>query len=520
MSFLCGAFFAQGALDYNYQLVYVDHEKIYYSIIQNDGDLYFGTNKGVYVIDDNLKLVEHDQSVKGPININLGSDDIKIKFKNAPESLPLGEFSNTITSIQRFQNYVYVVSRGALFVFKNKSYSFKPFESVRSITENYTGSYGGVFFKNEILNFPTYTNGQIKEYDDITFICYDGLFSISGKEKKILYDAPAGNRKYGALKNIFKLQDSSYIVVSDIGFYLYHHNDNRFERIYDSGDVSIIPLRVDFQNGYEFRRGFWFGQNNTLYKINLSNYETSAIHTFDNKIVDIVREKDLIYAITNDQRITSLYSDNHRTFVVNTLRLKSQPHTIEFVDNYLFLSGDDGLSIYDIAGDQLHNLIVKDEFNRGAIFKKDNEISIGSIHGVYQFENIDLVVDSISGESYLLNEDQKDNSLFIAVAILLGFISLIIVLKQKRKSYSNQEMVDAIKRYIDSNLQKVDVVSISEKFKIDNNLLYHLDPDFKPGEYIKNRRKQKAIELISKGSSIEKVANGTGYSISYLKRYF
>ena len=77
------------------------------------------------------------------------------------------------------------------------------------------------------------------------------------------------------------------------------------------------------------------------------------------------------------------------------------------------------------------------------------------------------------------------------------------MLKQKRKSYSNQEMVDAIKRYIDSNLQKVDVVSISEKFKIDNNLLYHLDPDFKPGEYIKNA-KRKAIELIAKGSSIEK----------------
>ena len=520
MSFLCRAFFAQGALDYNYQLVYVDHEKIYYSIVQNDGDLYFGTSKGVYVIDKNLKLVEHDQSVKGPININLASDDIKIKFKNPPENLPLGEFSNTITSIQGFQNYVYVVSRGALFVFKNKSNSFKPFESVRSITENYTGSYGGVFFKDEKLSFPSYTNGQIKEFDDITFICYDGLFAIDGNEKKILYDAPAGNRKYGALKNIFKLQDNSYMVVSDIGMYQYHYSDNRFELIYESGDTPVVPVRVNFQNGYEFKPGFWFGQNNILYKIDLSNYQISSVYTFDNKIVDIVREKDLIYTITNDQRITSLYSDNHRTFVVNTVKLKSQPHTIELVDNYLFLSGDHGLSIYDTVGDQLHYLIVRDEFNRGAVFKKDNAISIGSIHGVYQFENIDLVVDTISGESYVLNESKQDNSLFIAVAIFLGFIGLIIALKQKRKSYNNQEMVAAIKRYIDINLQKVDVVSISEKFKIDNNLLYHLDPDFRPGEYIKNRRKQKAIELISKGSSIEKVAKATGYSVSYLKRHF
>ena len=102
MSFLCGAFFAQGALDYNYQLVYVDHEKIYYSIIQNDGDLYFGTNKGVYVIDDNLKLVEHDQSVKGPININLGSDDIKIKFKNAPKACLL---ESLVTQLRAFKAF-------------------------------------------------------------------------------------------------------------------------------------------------------------------------------------------------------------------------------------------------------------------------------------------------------------------------------------------------------------------------------------------------------------------------------
>ena len=81
-------------------------------------------------------------------------------------------------------------------------------------------------------------------------------------------------------------------------------------------------------------------------------------------------------------------------------------------------------------------------------------------------------------------------------------------------------MVLAIQKYIDANLNKVDVVSISEKFKVDNNLLYHLDPDFKPGDYIKQKRKEKATELIAKGLPIEKIAKATGYSVSYLKRYF
>jgi hypothetical protein len=517
---LCGICLAHGFQAYNYQLVYVDQEKIYYTIIPKDGELYFGTNKGIYVTNEGLQPVAYNLNVEGPINMDLAAERIKIQFKSAPESLPLGEYKDSITSIQSFQNYIYVVSRGILFVFKNKPYAFMPFESVRSISANYIGSYGGIYFKNEILNYPLYTNGQIKEYDDITFICYDGLFAIQGDQKKIVYDAPVGNRKYGALKNIFRLENDSYIIVSDTGLYRYNHSDNRFQLIYESGDSAVIPLRLSFRDGYEFKPGFWFGQKNNLYRIDLSNDEVSNMYSFDAEIIDFVRAKDLVYIITNDGRMTTLYSDNHQTFVVNTLSLLSRPHTIEFVDSYLFLSGDDGLSIYDIVGDQLHYLVISDEFNRGAVYKKDNSISIGSIHGVYQFENIDLLVDTISGESYVLNEAAQDDRLFIVLVILLGCIGLIFAFKQKNKSYNNQEMVVAIKKYIDSNLQKVDVVSIAEKFKIDNNLLYHLDPDFRPGEYIKQKRKEKAIELFSKGTPIEKVAKATGYSVSYLKRYF
>ena len=81
-------------------------------------------------------------------------------------------------------------------------------------------------------------------------------------------------------------------------------------------------------------------------------------------------------------------------------------------------------------------------------------------------------------------------------------------------------MVIAIQKYIDGNLNKVDVISIAEKFNIDNNLLYHLDSDFKPGDYIKQKRKEKVAELLAKGLPIEKIARATGYSVSYLKRYF
>jgi len=506
--------------DYDYELVRIDSEKIYYNIVQNDGSLFFGTNQGVYRLDEGIQLVEHTPSVKGPITTNLKQETLRISFTRAPKNIPIGEFGNSITSIQSFQNYVYMISRGKLLIFKNKLYSFSPYESVRSITTSYIGSYNGIFQRGEVLTYPPYTNGQIKEYDDITFICYDGIVAIRGDQQEILYDAPAGNRIYGAIENIFKLQNGNYLVVSNLGLYQYNLEENMFQMIYDGRDGPIIPLRVTFRDGFEFKPGFWFGQNNTLYKINLSTYQVSTIQTFETKILDLVSERDIIYVLTSDQQVTSLYSDNHRTFVLNKIPLTTTFHTLEHKRNYLFISGDNGLSIYDLSKNQLYNNVVTDEFNRGAVFKTDDAISFGSIHGVYRFENIDLVVDSISTD-YVVNElDYRNDNVLMIIVILLGFAVLIYVFKNRRRSYNNQEMVLEIKKYVDANLNKVDVVAISDKFNIDNNLLYHLDPDFKPGDYIKQKRKEKAAELIAKGLPIEKIAKTTGYSVSYLKRYF
>ena len=50
--------------DYDYELVRVDSEKIYYNIVQNDGSLFFGTNQGVYRLEEGIQLVEHTPSVK------------------------------------------------------------------------------------------------------------------------------------------------------------------------------------------------------------------------------------------------------------------------------------------------------------------------------------------------------------------------------------------------------------------------------------------------------------------------
>ena len=67
--------------NYDYELVYIDTDKIYYSIIQKEGALFFGTNLGIYRIDSETKLIEYDLSVKGAIDKNLNPETMQIRGK-------------------------------------------------------------------------------------------------------------------------------------------------------------------------------------------------------------------------------------------------------------------------------------------------------------------------------------------------------------------------------------------------------------------------------------------------------
>ena len=76
------------------------------------------------------------------------------------------EYSNCISDLLIIDKDLFIISRGKLFVFRELWYNFSPYESVRTITKNYIGSYSGIFKGNDLVNYPTYTNGQIKEFEE------------------------------------------------------------------------------------------------------------------------------------------------------------------------------------------------------------------------------------------------------------------------------------------------------------------------------------------------------------------
>ena len=527
LSFLIEVTFAQN----KYTLISMYDDKNYYSVVDDGENIFLGTDKGIFKIDQLNNIILFDNLTIGSINSSLKKKEQNIKFLNAPPFVPLeAEYLNSITDLLIRDKDLFIISRGKLFVFRELWYNFTPYESVRSITKNYTGSYSGIFKGNDLVNYPTYTNGQIKEFDEITFICYDGLVKIINDQVNFIYDYYLDDKKLGRFSNIFKLSESEFIVISNKGIYQYNTKNDGFKLIYDSSNSPVIPTRKIFRNGYEFKEfGFSFAYKNSINLMNLETFEVSTL-TFDQlgeNIIDIVNKGLHYYLISEQKKLYKLSidfnnpTDFERNQIVEVINLDQLKHTIEMFDGYIVLTGNNGLSIYDTYNEKLYERVLMEEFNKGSIYLDDKSLKIGGLYGVYSFENFDLNFKKI-----LQNMPAK--SMPINIWMILFFISLVLIVvltylyisRRTQKGSAKEILVDEIKDYINQNISVITINSIIEKFNLDYNQLYQLNNDFKPGKYITEKRQKIAAQLIKKDKHLKEIAQETGYSQSYLIRRF
>ena len=527
LSFLIEVTFAQN----KYTLISMYDDKNYYSVVDDGENIFLGTDKGIFKIDQLNNIILFDNLTIGSINSSLKKKEQNIKFLNAPPFVPLeAEYLNSITDLLIRDKDLFIISRGKLFVFRELWYNFTPYESVRSITKNYTGSYSGIFKGNDLVNYPTYTNGQIKEFDEITFICYDGLVKIINDQVNFIYDYNLDDKKLGRFSNIFKLSESEFIVISNKGIYQYNTKNDGFKLIYDSSNSPVIPTRKIFRNGYEFKEfGFSFAYKNSINLMNLETFEVSTL-TFDQlgeNIIDIVNKGLHYYLISEQKKLYKLSidfnnpTDFERNQIVEVINLDQLKHTIEMFDGYIVLTGNNGLSIYDTYNEKLYERVLMEEFNKGSIYLDDKSLKIGGLYGVYSFENFDLNFKKI-----LQNMPAK--SMPINIWMILFFISLVLIVvltylyisRRTQKGSAKEILVDEIKDYINQNISVISINSIIEKFNLDYNQLYQLNNDFKPGKYITEKRQKIAAQLIKKDKHLKEIAQETGYSQSYLIRRF
>ena len=159
----------------NFVIKKIHDDKVFYNFVTYENELYVSSNKGIFKINSVGDLALFNKSIVGPINsIIQKNNNFKIKFIKTPELYP-EIYSNSVTDFAYIEDNLLIIARGKLLIYNNLLYSFNPIGSVRSISQNAVGTYEGVYINGNKLNKITYTDGQIKEFDNLVFVCYNGL---------------------------------------------------------------------------------------------------------------------------------------------------------------------------------------------------------------------------------------------------------------------------------------------------------------------------------------------------------
>jgi hypothetical protein len=526
----CLFFYKNAVAKNNFQIHSIHNDLIYYNLVKYENSLYVSSNCGIYQINPfNNNLLIYDENTKGVINLNLTKSNVfKIKFINPPVILP-SSFAKSVTDYAINQNYLYVISKGVLFIYKNTAFNFYPYNSVRSISENCVGTYSGVYINGNKLIKTQYTDGQIKEFDSLIFICFNGLTAFVNNKEEIIYwndnsvsSSDSGKANYGKINDIYSIGNDNYLLISSKGIYLFNYLFNSFDLIY-SNSKEIIPIRNLIKDRIKNNGEFHFIDGNKYFSLNTSNFKTSIIQdnlkyvTLD--ILECSFDGSYIYSITNDNLLLKYIKTDGGIKLMKTFKLETSYHSIIDNDDLIFIMGNNGLSVFEKSVERLHNNFILDEFNSNAIFKSKRDLSLGSIHGIYKFEN----VNSLEKKSYFENIEENQSSerylFYIVLIFFLFIITIILIIKNlKVKNLSNEQIIIEIKKYVENNLSTVSMLSLQEEFKLDYYALNNLHVEFSPAKYIKLKRNIKAKELFQEKKDISKISKLTGYSESYLKK--
>ena len=500
--------------------------KIFYNFVQYEDELYVSSNKGVFKIEssNNNSLLIFKKDIIGPIKTNFSKNqNYKIKFQSPVVEIKPPTFLNAITDYAFFNNSLFIIRRGKLVSFKKLSYEYSPYESVRSITKNTVGSYNGIFINGKKLKKLNYTDGQIKEFDSITFVCYKGLLSYENNKETIIYrgNDKRNEKKYGNIYDIFLINHLNYLVVSSNGLYNYNSEENSFDLIY-STQKEIIPARVNKNDNKIGNNGiFSFVDNNELISINVNTLETKTLGNWlENNIADILLcdvEPKNIYTISENKYLHYYKMNSDGLELIEKTPINLTAHTISDFGNLIFLSGNNGLSIYDKNKRKMFDGYILDEFNKNAVYKSENEISFGSIHGVYSFKNLKEFSKNLIFSDFKIEKSYKSEFFFFLIAL---FILITIVVKKYNSSnkinVSREKLVLNIKNFIQNNLNSVTLKMLEDEFDLAYYEINSLDKDFKPAVFIKNSRKIKAQKMFFDKKSMSEIAQKTGYSETYL----
>ena len=522
----------------NYQLISVSSDHFYYNIELKDEDLFLGSDAGILAYKGPTQLTLIDPEKRGYIALENGEFNTYTYLKGnlyAPHYktlLPVGFRHNSIVGTV-YNNSLLLISKGQLFVYKQTIKPKADTLSIRSISPNFLGTYNGVFYNEKRFAYPEYTNGYIREFDDETFVCYDGLLRLKGTDT-LRYEGNNGNTQIGQvdigkIKDIFKIDSLNYLLFSEKGLSI---SDLKSAPNYiEQNTIGLEPRFVKAFYRDNLPIVIYYISGNKLQKYNLLDNTYTTVFQLDSDLgtiedayfhsgptLFILTENRLIQANSNSQG--DVY-----TFEMLVENLHGNHHIIPF-SNQLLVSSNDGLSSYNLDTRKWIPNLIRDEFNQRAAYVSGDSIFLGTVNGYYELTKTQ-VEELVSTRSKELEnevtptfENYQTETIYslsvLCIALLGGCIYLL--LRSKKVPSSHKAQAQEILAYIDTHLKDVTIVNICHEFKINPLQLNEILGDDKPGELIRSKRLDLVRKMRRAGQKEEEIAQVSGFSISYLKK--
>jgi hypothetical protein len=508
------------------------HPFFYNVLADKKGSIFAGTSEGIFRL-EGTKLLPYKKE-EGYITLDKSGDPVISPdgIKNYYERkylylLPFPELARDEYHAGS-EDHFYICSGGRIYIYDIVPYSYSYANySIRTISENFVGTYSGIYYGGKRLPFPIFTDGYIREIEGLAYVCYDGLITVdSSMVKSSIRDSVMMGIKPVNYTGVVQFRD---VCLSKNNGSLYLSSVTDLLKMQKGGvPFSIYKSRKKISEIViigEYKDKLYFSDGNYILRLDIPNSKLDTLTSLSAEIVDGSVTNRNIYLLTNE----GLYQLDTKNEIENLTPL-SQAHTMELISpTELVISTNNGLFRFNAVNKVLTPLIRGVEFNRKALFKKGDLLQAGSINGLYTIDvkDLDLLVSK--------NRSASDEAKVPTAVLLVSLSALVVVgvlvfllIRARRKLATTAVQLselsvdvldrDKIEEFIRANLATASLKSITDHFNTNISHVYKLIEPEKPGTIIQKMRIEKLIQLKADGKDINEIAAATGLSVSYLRK--
>ena len=531
----------------NFDIIDINTNYTYLNFLQYNQDLYIGTSIGAIKIsaeiDEETIIPEHvgylslenNHVVGNKIFAELKTTDNNYNFL-LPEKYKYAQSRYTL-----FNKKLYIINNGVLFIYKQNNFSTSYDSlSIRSITKNYIGSYKGIFKNGVKLKYPEFTDGAIREFGSEAIICYGGIYRDSSGVVTIYNnvtngEVKIGNKEIGSARDILKLNNGNYAIVTNTGIYLVNFAKNTAIAVYANQMKNEFYTIFQLQNNLLDNNRFYYTVNDKIFYFVVSNNESVLLlDTKEKKEIKDIYASSLSNLYILFENKLCKYERNNRTYLFDKTIFTEEinfGHNLALFNEMICITTNIGTHIYSLQSNKFYPNIVPGETNRRSLFINNDTLIFGTPNGVISLSNQDIKniineQESSKPLNYNFSSKYKTYIIYFLIILIVAIVAIgKILFNKKNKAIAtivpdNVITKENIVKYIHENIKLVTIQSICHKFALTPVRLYELLENDKPGEIIRTHR----LNLVRRYRKEKKddafIAENTGFSASYLKKIY